>query len=64
MCHTQPVQPKHCGRRQNSEAVGHAASEVDGRSLLKVFGRTRHLTDGVVKEDNLRQHLIVEYEIV
>src|SRR5439155_22541427 len=47
-----------------AEAVLHAAAEVDRRGLGKVPRRARDLADVKAEPDGLRQHLVVEDEVV
>src|ERR1700757_5194992 len=52
-----------CGE-QNSQAIGHAAAEVDGGSLLEVLRGTRDFAGAEAKMNALSEHLVVENEIV
>src|SRR5580700_8518125 len=52
-----------CGR-ENAETVNDAAPEVDRRRLFEILGRARDFADAVAEVDTLRQHLIVEDEVV
>ena len=49
---------------QHAQTVGDRATEVDGRGLLEVGGRTAHLADLEACIEDLRQHLVVEDEVV
>ena len=49
---------------EHFESVAHAAAEVDGRSFLKIFGRTGNFADPEAEVNALGEHLIVENEIV
>ena len=52
-----------CGA-ENAEPILHAALEVDRRSFLEVFRGTGYFTNPEAKHDGLRDHLVVEDEIV
>jgi hypothetical protein len=49
---------------QNSEAIFHAASKVDGGGAFEVFGWAGDLCNVVTVEKDLGEHLVVEDEIV
>ena len=49
---------------EHAQPVAAAAPEVDGGGLRKIFGRTGDLPDVEVGVDDLRQHLVVEHEVV
>ena len=52
------------GRPQYAKAIFHAALEVDGRSFLEVFSRAGDFANTEVEHHGLRNHLIVEDEVV
>src|SRR5215469_311314 len=58
------LQCKLHGRTQHAESVFHAAAEIDRRSLSEIFCRAGDFSDAETEVDALRQHLIVEHEIV
>ena len=59
-----PGEPKlKCGR-QHSESVLDAATKVDGRGFGKIQRRATHFSDRVPKPNDLREHLVVEHEII
>src|SRR5450755_1027854 len=49
---------------KHPESVFHAAAEVDGRRLGKVFRRAGHFADLESKVNALRQHLIIKNKII
>src|SRR5271154_820774 len=49
---------------EDAEAVFHAAAEVDGGGLLEIFRRAGNFSDAEAEMDALRQHLVVEDEVV
>src|SRR5947207_4132832 len=49
---------------QDAEAVLHAAAEIDRRRLGEIARRARQFPDVEPEPDRLRQHLVVEDEIV
>ena len=50
--------------RDAPDAIAHAAREVDRRRFLEVFRGAAHLRDDFAEPEDLRQHLIVEHEII
>ena len=58
------VRGKADARDKNSEAVFHAAFEVDGRCFFKIFRRAGDFSNVKTKHHGLRDHLIVENEVV
>ena len=51
-------------RCQHSQTILHAAAEVDGRRFFEIFGRARNFADAEAEVHALRQHLVVEDEVV
>src|SRR5687767_10001507 len=49
---------------QASESVLHTATEINRRRFREIFRRATDLGDGVAMPQNLREHLVVENEIV
>src|SRR5206468_4170866 len=47
-----------------AKTVLEAATEVDGGRLLEILRRATDLADGVAVPENLREHLVVEHEVV
>jgi hypothetical protein len=48
----------------NATAILDAAANADRRSFFEVFRGTRHLADAEIEPHALRQHLIVEDEVI
>jgi hypothetical protein len=44
--------------------IFHAAMKVNGGGLLKIFGGTGNFSDAETEVDALRQHLVIEDEVV
>src|SRR5580700_6665536 len=64
VCQAEPLQCKlQCGA-QHSDAVLHAAPEIDGGGIVKILGRTRYFSNTETETHTLRQHLIVKDEVV
>ena len=51
-------------RAQTAKTILHTALEIDRRRFGKVFRRATYLGDPGTKPQNLREHLIVEDEVV
>src|SRR5438105_3499599 len=51
-------------RLQHAQAIDHAAAEIDRRGFREISCRARDFADSESTIDRLRQHLIVEYEVV
>ena len=51
-----------CG--QNAQTIFDATLEVDGRGFLKVFRGAGNFADSEAEHHGLRNHLVIEYEIV
>ena len=51
-------------RAQDAKAVLHAAFEVDGGCFFKIFRRAGDFSNVKTKHHGLRDHLIVENEVV
>jgi hypothetical protein len=64
MDNAQLVRGKTDARDKNSETVLHAAFEVDGRRFFKIFRRAGDFPNAKTKHHGLRDHLIVENEVV
>src|SRR5262245_19869524 len=58
------LQNKLHGRREHAQTVPNAPREIDRRRFSKILRRTRDLADAEAEVHALRQHLVVEYEIV
>src|ERR1051325_3418919 len=50
--------------REDSQSVNNGSSEVDRRRFREIAGRTRYLADAKPERRRLREHLIVEHEII
>jgi hypothetical protein len=67
--HGRAVYAKLAGREssrstQHFQTILDAASKVDGRSVLVIAGRAGQLTDTKPEHHRLRDHLIVENEVI
>src|ERR1700751_5234727 len=51
-------------RSQHAEAIDHAAAEIDGGGFREVLFREGNLPDPEALVDRLRQHRVVEHEII
>ena len=49
---------------QHAKAVFHAAAEIDGGGLLEILRRAGNLADAEAEIHTLRQHLVVEDEVL
>src|SRR5580658_684640 len=49
---------------EDSEAILHAATEIDGRCFLEVLGGAGDFADAIAEVNGLRQNLIVEDEVI
>ena len=49
---------------EHIKAVFHASAEIDRRGFLEILGRTGNFTDLKSKVHALREHLVVEDEVV
>src|SRR5215467_9422377 len=58
------LQSKLHSRAQHAESVLHAAAEIDGRGLSEILRRTGDFSDAKTEVDALRQHLVVEHEVI
>jgi hypothetical protein len=47
-----------------SQAIFHAAAEIDRRCFFEIFGMTSDLCNLIPLHENLRNHLIVENKII
>ena len=63
-CHSPPPRAIGDARAQHAEAVGHRAAEADLARILEVARRARNLADAHVEGQRLREHLVVEDEVL
>src|ERR1700674_3246696 len=49
---------------QHSDAVLHAAPEIDGGRFIKILGRAGYFSNVETETHTLCQHLVVKYEVV
>jgi len=49
---------------QNAQPILHTAREVNRGGLGKILRRTGYFADAVLRKDDLRKYLVVEYKVV
>ena len=59
-----PLEPILQSSAENSEAILHASAEVNGGCFFKIFRGAGNFADTESKMYALRQHLVVEHEVV
>src|SRR5207302_1742035 len=59
-----PLQKEFRGRAEHAEPIPDAAPEIDRRGLWKIFRRAGDFTDAKPEIDALREHFVVEHEVV
>src|SRR5580700_2690483 len=64
MNNASPLERKLQSSFEDPKAVLNAATKIDGRRFFKIFGRAGNLPNTEAEVDALRQHLVVENEIV
>src|SRR5208337_1703198 len=59
-----PMQPEPNRGPQDADPVDHASAKVDRGRFRKIFGRTGNFANSEASINGLRQHLIIEHEIL
>src|SRR5262249_34619814 len=64
-CRELPVRQAKTQRRcKTTQAIAHAPAKIDRWSFRYIAGRTGHFPDRTAERDDLREHLIIENEVV